>query len=182
MQRERSTTMRTLFLIMLALLGLLLTACDTEGDDLADLRADTFTGGTPTNVSGPDADNDAARAEAEAMLAGRNFELTPGGFSLSSGPVNSEPVDGSDYGVAGGDLSLDGDDATVELDVFSNNPDVTDANLRGSFSVDEAGSAIVNPGRTFTMNWEVDFDYLGIPVSFNMDQELTGTDFSDALD
>jgi hypothetical protein len=175
--------MRKLYYILTAALAALaLSACNSEGDDFdLDLKADSFLGGTPSNVSGPDADNADATDEASAMLTGRKFDFTPNGFTLASGNVNSEPVENSDYGIAGGTMSLDGDEATVGLDVFSNNPDVTNAEMTGTFSVAEASSAILTPGESFTVNWDIAFDYLGFPIQLNMDQELQGTDFTEDL-
>jgi hypothetical protein len=157
----------------------LLSACNS-GPGLGDnVIAERFLGSAPVAVSGPDAGNDAAVDEAAEMLTGRRFDLTPSGFTISSGPVNSLGPASSDYGVAGGTLGVSGDQATVNLDVFSTNPDVTNAELEGTFSLSEATQALTNPGDVFVVDWEVRFDYLGFPVQLDVEQQLTGSDFVD---
>src|SRR5687767_10349817 len=111
------------FLTALALTAFLLPACDTLGgglfDPVEELVAERFVGSGPINVSGPDADNDEAVDVASDMLTGRRFDLTPDGFTISSGDVSSEAPAGSDFGVEDGTLDVDGDTATMQFDMFS---------------------------------------------------------------
>src|SRR5688572_25192110 len=80
-----------------------------EINPLDDVVAERFLGSAPVSVSGPDADNDGAVDAATDMLTGRRFDLTPSGFTIASGDVSSTAPAGSDFGVAGGELDVDGD-------------------------------------------------------------------------
>ena len=163
---------------VLSLVALGVTSCIGSGIDLGDnVAANFFVGSASVNVSGPDADNPTAVAIADDMVQGRRFDLTPSGFTIGSGDVSSEAPAGSDFGVADGTLDVSGDQATVDLDVFSTNPDVTDARMVGTFSLSEASQALTNPGDSFLVNWDISFDYLGFPVQLDVQQELTGSDF-----
>ncbi len=155
----------------------LLSACDSGPSLGNNVFAERFLGSAPVNISGPDAGNAGAEDAAADMLTGRRFDLTPTGFTINSGPVQSEGSGGSDYGIGSGTLGVSGDQATVNLDVFSTNPDVTNAELQGTFSLSDASQALTNPGDVFEVLWDVRFDYLGFPVQLEVEQQLTGSDF-----
>jgi hypothetical protein len=168
--------------LLSGLLGALLLmagGCISGGGKLENVIAQRFLGSAPVSVSGPDAGNAGAADEAADMLTGRRFDLTPTGFTISSGPVDSEGAAFSDYGIGSGTLDVEGDTATVDLDVFSTNPDVTNARLVGTFSLSEAAQAMTSPGDSFLVDWDVSFDYLGFPVQLSIAQQLTGSDFID---
>jgi hypothetical protein len=157
---------------------LALSACG--GSDPLNLQADSFQGGSLSNFGGLDGADTEARDIAREMAVGRNFDFTPGGgFTLSSGPINSTS-DGGDFGIGGGTLDLSGDDATVDLDITSENPNVTNAHMVGTFSLAAASAAIANPSSSFDVEWTISFDtFGGIPVELTATQTLTGTDFSE---
>jgi len=157
--------------------ALVLSACQSGGGGLQNSIAQQFLGSAPVSVSGPDADNEAAVNASEDMVTGRRFDLTPSGFTIASGNVNSTAAAGSDFGVAGGTLDVSGDTATVGLDVFSTNPDITNAHMDGTFSLSDATQAMTHPGESFMVDWHITFDYVGIPISLDVQQQLTGSDF-----
>jgi hypothetical protein len=164
----------------LILIAIALVAAGCTGADelpFGDVAAERFLGSAPLDISGPDADDPAITGIASDMVSERRFDLTPSGFTISSGNVNSTAAAGSDFGVGGGTLDVSGDQAAVDLDVFSTNPDVSNANMVGTFSLSEASQALVTPGESFLVDWEINFDYIGFPVQLNVAQELTGTDF-----
>lgn len=166
---------RTLFLLLIT--ALLLGACKGSPGIGLEQRADAFLGGSSGSFSGADADNPGAVAEGSAMLGGRVLDFTPGGFTLNSGSLGSQAPGSGPYAISGGQLGVSGDTATVDLDVTSTNPDVTNVDLSGTFSLSAAQGAILNPGRSFDVTWDVGFSYFGVPVAFTMIQPLTGTDF-----
>jgi len=167
----------------LALLGLATLAASAvalascgSGTSLLDMKAKSFEGGSLSNFGGADGGNTADRNIAKEMAEGRNFDFTPTGFTFASGPVSSSS-EGGDFGFGGGSMAVDGDNATVDIDVTSNNPDITNAHMVGSFNTSAAGLAIVDPGKTFDVAWTISFDTLGVPVELTAIQTLAGTDF-----
>jgi hypothetical protein len=167
-----------IFLAVLAFAIAAITSCTGAEIDPGDnVVAGRFIGGTAVSVSGPDADDPNAVSIADDMVDGRRFDLTPSGITIASGDVSSEAPAGSDFGIANGTLDVSGDQATVDLGLFSTNPDVDNARMTGTFSLSEASQALVSPGDSFLVDWDVRFDYLGFPVQLDVQQELTGTDF-----
>jgi hypothetical protein len=159
-------------------LAILAASCTGGGPDLGgNVAANFFVGSAAVNVSGPDADDPTAVSIADDMVEGRRFDLTPSGFSIASGDVSGQAAPGSDFGISDGTMAVSGDEATVDLDVFSTNPDVTGAHMTGTFSLSEASQALVTPGDSFLVDWDVSFNYLGFPVQLAVQQELTGSDF-----
>ena len=142
-----------------------------------DVVAGRFVGSSPVSVSGPDSDDPEILSITDDMVSGRRFDLTPSGFTIASGDVTSEAPAGSDFGIADGELDVAGDTATLDLSLFSSNPDVDNPTMTGTFSLSEASQALTTPGDSFLVDWDVRFDYLGFPVQLDVQQELTGTDF-----
>jgi hypothetical protein len=178
-ERPANMSKHSRIAILFTVLAIAVLSSCTGSDlgSIGNVAADRFVGSAPVNVSGPDADNGTVVSIADDMVTGRRFDLTPSGFAIASGDVSSTAPAGSDFGVAGGTLDVSGDNATVDLDVFSTNPDVTNAHMAGTFSLSEATQALTNPGDSFIMDWAIDFDYLGFPVQLDVQQELTGSDF-----
>jgi hypothetical protein len=158
------------------LMALGLTWSCGSSDSGPAVEADIFTGGSLSNFSGNDGGDSDARAIARDMATSRNFEFTPTGF-LVSGNVNSDGPVGSDFSVGSGLLEVDGDTVNVTLLLTSTNPDITNPQMEGSFSLSEAQNAIISPGASFPVDWTISFDALGSPFSLTATQELTGADF-----
>jgi hypothetical protein len=152
-----------------------LASCGS-GTSLLDMKAKSFDGAALENFGGSDGAGTAARNIARNMAEGRNYDFTPSGFTFSSGPVTSSAEEG-DFGFGGGSIAVDGDEATVDLDVTSNNPDITNAHMVGTFNTTAAGLAIADPGKTFDVAWTIGFETLGEPVELTAMQTLAGTDF-----
>jgi hypothetical protein len=162
-------------IIFLCTLLFLLTGCG--GSDPLDLFAESFTGGQLSGFSGAGSSDPNGRATAEELTEERSFDLTPGGFEIESGTISSEPPAGSQFGVGSGSLNVDGNTGTLELGIVSADPNVTDAQLSGTFDLDEASAALINPQSTFDMRWDISFSYLGIPLNLQATQEMSGADF-----
>jgi hypothetical protein len=152
------------------------TACGGSNIDLVQ-HANSFDGGSLSNFGGGDGGNADVRAIARDMASGRNYDFTPSGFSITDGPAASNGPNGSPFGVGNGTLAINNDTATVTLDITSTNPDVTNAQMVGTFSVADASMAIINPGATFVVDWVMSFDLLAVPVNLTAQQTLNGTDF-----
>lgn len=140
-------------------------------------NAGSFDGGALSNFGGVDGANTDARAIARDMASGRNYDFTPVGFTIAAGSAASNGPNGSPFGVGNGSIALAGDTATVTLDITSADPNVTNAQMVGTFSVAEASAAITNPGASFVVDWAMSFDSLGVPVHLSAQQTLNGTDF-----
>jgi hypothetical protein len=156
--------------------GLLLLAACGKSDPL-DQFAGTFLGGSLSAFGGDDGSDPQARDTADDMAQQRSFDFTPTGFVIESGTIASQPEAGSAFGVGSGSLDVNGDNATVDLDLVSNDPNVSGARMRGQFSLEDASAALINPQSSFDVQWEIDFSYLGVPISLNATQRLTGQDF-----
>jgi hypothetical protein len=160
--------------LLLALLGL--AACGT-GNTLVAQRANAFLGGTLSGFGGTDGGDPDARAVARDIASSRTYDFTPTGFDIVAGPASSTGAGGSLFTAGDGDIALSGDTATVTLDMLSNDPAVTDAQMVGTFSLAEATTAIASPGASFTVHWTLSFKLNSVDVSLTADQPLTGTDF-----
>lgn len=161
--------------VLAALAAGSLVACG--GTDLEEqLGADRFLGGSISNFTGPDGADPAAQDTARDVLGGASFDLTPSGFSLSSGPISSDSA--GTFGLGSGTLSVNGDDATMDLAIASTDPNVTNVNAIGTFSLAQAQAAILDPGASFEVDWTLTFLGPGaIPFEIGMTQTLTGADF-----
>lgn len=160
-----------------AILGLLwLAACGGGEGPVEQLGASSFLGGSVSNFNGPDGADPFAQDTARAALGGASFDLTPEGFSISSGPVASDS--GGDFGLGNGTLSVSGDDASVDLDITSTNPDITNVSAVGRFSLAQAEAALLDPGKSFEVDWTLSFDGPGaLPFEISLTQTLSGADF-----
>lgn len=172
--------MKTSTVILLGVAAVLaaiaLSACGGGTTNLLQ-QANSFNGGTLSNFGGTDGDNPDVRAIARDMASGRNYDFTPSGFNIASGPAASNGPNGSPFGVGNGSLAVAGDTATATLDITSTDPNVTNAQMVGTFSVAEAAAAIINPSASFVVDWVMSFDLLAVPVSLSAQQTLNGTDF-----
>lgn len=175
MWMQRQTT--GILTAIAALLGLFwLASCGggTGSQDL--LGANSFLGGSLSNFTGPDGADTSAQDTARDVLGGASFDLTPSGFTLSSGPVSSDS--GGTFGLGSGTLDISGDDATMDLDITSTDPNITNVNAVGTFSLAQAQAAILDPGASFDVDWDLTFLGPGaIPFEIGMTQTLTGSDF-----
>ncbi len=166
----------TLLLILAAALLLWLAACG--GETTLAQRANQFDGGALSNFGGVDGNSADARAIAREIASGRSYDFTQSGFEITPGGVDSSGPGGSLFGLGSGTLALNGDNVTVNMEITSADPNVTNAHMTGTFSLAQASSAIINPGASFVVNWLLNFDALGSPVSLSADQTLNGTDFT----
>ncbi len=166
-------------LLALAGAGLLsmLQACGGS-EELPQLNADIFTGGSLSNFGGADGGDSDARDTARELATSRSFDFTPSGFTISSGPVSTDGAPGSFFTGGTGTLAVSGDNATVTLSPVSSDPNYTDIEMVGTFSLSAAQSTITNPGASFPVDWDISFTSFGIPLSLSATQELTGSDFS----
>jgi hypothetical protein len=170
------TSTAILLSVAAVLAAVMFAACGGSSIDLVQ-HANSFDGGALSNYGGADGENADARAIAREMASGRNYDFTPSGFTIAAGDASSNGPNGSPFGVGNGSLAVSGDTATVTLDITSTNPDVTNAQMVGSFSLAEASMAIINPGSSFIVDWTMSFDMLTVPVSLSAQQTLNGTDF-----
>jgi hypothetical protein len=159
-----------------ALAVIALAACGGSTINLLQ-RANSFDGGALSNFGGTDGADPDARAIARDIASGRNYDFTPAGFTISPGSAASNGPNGSPFGVGNGSLAINGDTATATLDIVSTDPNVTNAQMVGTFSLAEASAAISNPGASFVVDWVLSFDALGVPISLSAQQTLNGTDF-----
>lgn len=175
--RGRSSLLQRL--LALASIGLLaaMSACGGT-DEIPQLNADTFTGGSLSNFGGDDGGDSDARDTARELATSRSFDFTPSGFTLSSGPVSTDGAPGSFFTGGTGSLNVSGDDATVTLNPTSSDANYTDIQMVGTFSLSDAQQAITSPGASFPVIWDISFSAFGLPLSLTAEQQLTGADFS----
>jgi hypothetical protein len=168
MQNKTPRPYRPAFAALAAVL--ILSSCG--GTDIEQqLGANLFLGGSVSSFSGPDGADTFAQDTARDALTGASFDLTPSGFTLSSGPVSSDS--GGTFGLGSGTLGVDGDNATLDLEVSSSDPNITNVNAVGSFSLAQAQAAILNPGGSFDVDWTLSFLGAGaIPFEIGMTQTL----------
>ncbi|MCC7479617.1 hypothetical protein IT575_14335 [bacterium] len=164
-------------LALAALIALLCSACGGT-DETVQLNADFFSGGSLSNFGGSDGGDSDARETARELATGRSFDFTPSGFTISSGPVSTDGAPGSFFTGGTGTLAVSGDTATVTLNPDSSDPNYTDIEMVGTFSLTAAQSTITNPGASFPVEWQISFTSFGIPLSLSATQQLTGSDFS----
>jgi hypothetical protein len=172
--------MRTIHILAalsaLALAGLL-AACGGATATL-NQRAGSFEGGALSSFGGADGDDIDARATARDIAGGRDYDFTAAGFTLLNGAATSwQPGAGSNFGDGDGTVTLDGAQATVNLSVISNDPDVTDVALAGSFDVADAQAAIANAGSSFVIEWTLVWQQAGEARSLTAQQTLLGAEW-----
>jgi hypothetical protein len=158
---------------------LILASCSAGGGPVGpNQRAGAFFGGAIFNFAGPDSLDIDARAVAREVSNSRDYDFTPGGgFTLASGSATSDSGDPlSDFAAADGSISISGSTATIELNVSSFNPQISNVQLVGTFSLIEAQQAIDDPGSDFTVFWDLAYESDGLDVAISYDQTLTGTD------
>ena len=69
-------------------------------------------------------------------------------------------------------------DSTVELNIESFDPSVTNVVLTGRFSASDAQEAIDIAGSSFTMSWDMSWDQDGTAVELSADQIMSGTNWT----
>jgi hypothetical protein len=166
--------------LLAASLLLALAACSTGGGGGGglNLRADRFLGGALSGFGGADGSNTTARQYARELTSGRTYDFTPaGGFTISTGAVQSIGQTGSGFGIASGSLNVNGDVVTVILNPTSTNPAITDMEMTGVFSFSEAQQSIIDPGASFTVDWDMAMSVSGVPLSLSAQQVLSGQNF-----
>lgn len=164
-----------LSLLLAAFCLLWLAACGSDAPLVQ--RADQFDGGALSNFGGTFGADPDARATAREIASGRSYDFSLSGFDILPGGAESGGPGGSPFGLGTGTVALDGDNATVELDITSTDPNVTNVHMTGTFSLAQATAAIASPGASFVVNWLISFDTFGTPVSLTAEQTLMGTDF-----
>jgi hypothetical protein len=164
----------------LTLLSLSLAACSAGGGIDLDQRASSFVGGALSNFSGTDGDEPEARATARDVAIAREFDFTPVGFTIAAGAASTSLAGASSrFGDGLGTTTVNGDTATVDLDITALDPNVTNMNLSGTYSVTDAQTAVANAGNSFTITWLFQFSEGITTYSIEADQVLSGTNWID---
>lgn len=171
MQRKASLVL----LLLLSVLSLGLSSCG--GTEAVVEHAQLLLGGSLSNFSGPDGADPDLRAVAREMATGREYDLTPLGFTIAAGAATSTAPLGSDFGDAWGDVVINGALATVTLTPDAQPATAIDPEMSGEFDLAEAQAAIDNPGSSFTVTWRFTWTDGTGAHDLSAEQVLTGTDF-----
>lgn len=164
----------------LALLALAFSACSAGGGIDLDQRASSFIGGALSNFSGTDGDEPGARATARDIAIAREFDFTPVGFTIAAGVASTSLAGASArFGDGLGTITVNGGTAIVDLDITTLDPNVTNLNMSGTFSVANAQAAVANAGNSFTITWLFQFSEGITTYSIEADQVLSGTNWVD---
>ena len=174
---------QTLFIALATICLLIaagLAACSAGGGIDLDQRAGLFVGGALSNFSGTDGDEPLARATARDIAIAREFDFTPLGFTVAAGSASTSIAGASArFGDGLGTIAVNGDTATVELNIVALDPSVANVSLVGTFSVSEAQEAISDAGRSSTVTWVFMFNEGITTYSIEADQVLSGTNWVD---
>jgi hypothetical protein len=161
---------------LLAVSMLFLGACGSSPNTVE--RANSLDGGALSNFNGPDGSDADARATARAIAGNRGYDFTSTGYTLTSGQATSWAIlDSSDFTDGIGPLTIDGASSTVQFDVQSADPSVTNVQLSGTFDATEAQLAIDNPGASFIIQWTISWEVGGAPFTLTAEQTLLGSDW-----
>jgi len=150
-----------------------LASCGT-GNDLMQ-RADKFAGSALSGFGGTDGLDATAQALAKEIIEQLEYDFTPSGFVIQNSQASAGGDAAGDYPSATGTVTVSQGQATVVLDVTSTNPDVTDVQLTGTFSVADAQQALDTPGLSFDVAWTLEWTSGGEQHSLTATQTLTGT-------
>lgn len=171
-------TAKMAFMLLAALTLASLSGCggDSPGGGV-DTKANRFSGSAVSNFGGPDMDDTDARADARALMVNRTYDFTETGFIIQAGMASTEAGGNVNFGAGTGLVQVNGANGTIALGVAPSDPDYSNVDLFGTFSVANAQSAVDNAGNTFTVRWEMSYSYAGTDYEIHFDQVLTGSDF-----
>ena len=163
---------------LIAALVLLLAACSAGGGIQIEQRAQAFLGGALSNFGGPDGNDATARSIARDIAIGREFVFVQAGFTVASGQATAN-IGGADpsFGSGNGQVTVSGNQGTLELTIYSSSGPAGDADLTGTFGTAAAQATVQDPGASFTISWAFEFSQGGTDYSITADQILSGTDW-----
>lgn len=157
---------------------LLLGSCGGGSDPIIE-RAGAFIGGALSSFGGADSPDAGARNTAMEIAISRIYDLTPGGFTLLTGPATTVATGIGNFGGGNGNVDLAGlgQQATITLNISADDPRYSSVEMDGVFNPSEAQTAIDLPGASFIVEWTITWEDDGLPYILTAVQSLAGTDW-----
>lgn len=154
----------------------LIAGCGSGTGVALNERAQEFIGGALSNFGGGDGGDTGARSTARDLAVGREFDFILSGFVVAAGTATtSQGAASTRFSGGMGQLQINGDEATVVLDIANVDPSVVDAQLIGYFSVSDAQRAVTDASTSFMVLWEIEFTEADVTYMLNAQQLLSGT-------